>query len=135
VKWRPATPEDLPAILAHHKQREEQLGKKVDFPHDLFAFPVIMASVGLDEKGEVQGCLYFEICAEAAMISSNPEFVRHVMEARSLYQEPLHEKGFSLVHAFVPKEVDMKDAMRLGGWVNLDEDFTHYGTLTFEVTK
>lgn len=131
VIWRDAVPDDVPKLRELHAAREAALGSKMDFPADLFAFPVIMAAV-LERDPEIIGCMVFSITAEVELISNDPAFLRYVLNARERFLPALKAQGFPLLHAFVPKEVDMEDGMTMGKWANLSKHFTHYATLTKE---
>ena len=85
LTWRPATPQDLPAIRRLINISERFLHQPQRNPA-LFSMPVLLTLVAENERGKIVDCLYAEAQVELVKMACSPE---------SLIELPLLEEDLS----------------------------------------
>lgn len=126
LTWRLATLEDVPAIIALWMTTDKLLGPQ-DKPH-LFAFPVLLTLVAVDEDGKIMDAVYFEGEVSVTKIGASKDgfeaFAPVVEDARNW----LKAIGFRLARITIPAELQavMAPTLRSYGFVNTCSKFAHW---------
>jgi hypothetical protein len=117
-------------VRALHKQTEEAIGRRMDFP-PLTDHPVLRAEVA-ERDGKIVGGFYLESCPEVCFFGRDAEVTLSSMHhARETFLK-LKEHGFRIVRLEVPRAISdderqmIRRALKAVGFRETDSENEHY---------
>jgi hypothetical protein len=111
LTWRPATPDDLPAIRRLRNVTERFLGRQQKDP-SLFAPPVILALVAENKTGKIIDLIYAEVQVEIVKMSCTRQGYKESFALADDLSAFLRKRGFKKV--LVATSQRLKDTMAAG---------------------
>jgi hypothetical protein len=104
ITYRDATVADWPAIQSFHVEQQKLQNTSYELPW-LFAPPIILAHVGVDEDGIIRDCYYCEAVAELRVVGIDPKATAFAQRQADGLAYVLRVKGYRYLECFVPRQL------------------------------
>ncbi len=122
---RAAEREDWVAIRRLHVEHQAAQGTSYELPN-LFAPPVVLALVGVDESGAIRNVVYAEAVAELRFVGCDPVATAFSQRDADGFAYVLRMMGYRCLDCYVPRFLKkaISKPLRRAKFVCKDEEFS-----------